>query len=78
MSSLMKVFKVVEVDVPNLGSLIREARLNDRRSLKEICDSVGMTTQNWYRIEKGQQSLPINQLRAIEKVLNQDFGVTFD
>lgn len=74
----VRVTKELGVDVPGLGEKIREARLSDRRSLKEICDLVGMSTMNWYRIEKEKQSLPLEQLRKIEAVLGVNFGVTLE
>jgi transcriptional regulator with XRE-family HTH domain len=77
-SSQMKVTKTTTLDVPGLGARIKAAREADTRSLTSICQRVGMTTMNWYRIEAEQQSLPIETLRKIEQVLNVDFGVSFD
>lgn len=74
----VRITKEIGVEVPGLGELIREARLDDRRSLKTICDEIGMSSQNWYRIEKEQQSLPIETLRKIEAVLGVDFGVKIE
>jgi transcriptional regulator with XRE-family HTH domain len=51
------------------------ARLCDRRSLREICDAVDMSPQNWYRIEKEQQTMSLELLRKIESVLNVNFDV---
>ncbi len=74
----VRITKEIGVEVPGLGERIREARLDDRRSLKAICDAVGMSSQNWYRIEKEKQSLPIETLRKIEEVLGVDFGVKIE
>lgn len=74
----VRITKEIGVEVPGLGERIRDARLADRRSLKSICDAIGMSSQNWYRIEKEQQSLPIETLRKIEEVLNVDFGVKIE
>ena len=71
----VRITKEIGVEVPGLGERIRDARLSDRRSLKSICDAIGMSPQNWYRIEKEQQSLPIETLRKMEEVLGVDFGV---
>jgi transcriptional regulator with XRE-family HTH domain len=71
----VRVTKELGVEVPGLGEKIRQARLSDRRSLKNICDTVGMSTMNWYRIEKEKQSLPLEQLKKIEEVLGVNFGV---
>lgn len=57
----VRVTKELGIEVPGLGEKIRQARLGDRRSLKDICDAVGMSTMNWYRIEKEKQSLPLEQ-----------------
>lgn len=74
----VRVTKELGIEVPGLGEKIRQARLADRRSLKDICDAVGMSTMNWYRIEKEKQSLPFEQLRKIEDVLGVNFGVQIE
>jgi transcriptional regulator with XRE-family HTH domain len=75
----MKVKKVLEIEVPDLGSRIRKAREADSRSLAEICRQVPMTTMNWYRIEAEEtKALPIETLKRMEEVLGVDFGVRFD
>jgi len=78
MSQTMRVIKRTEVEVPGLGRKIREARLGDSRSLKDICDQVGMSSMNWYRIEAESQSLPLETLRRIESVFSIDLGVSID
>jgi transcriptional regulator with XRE-family HTH domain len=76
---LMKVKKVIEIEVVGLGSRIRQAREADSRSLAEICRQIPMTTMNWYRIEaESTKALPIETLRRIEEVLGVDFGVKFE
>lgn len=78
-SLVMKVKKVLEIEVPDLGSRIRKAREADSRSLAEICRQVPMTTMNWYRIEAEEtKALPIETLKRMEEVLGVDFGVRFD
>ena len=75
----MRVRQTREREVPQLGRKIKEAREKDPRSLTDICQLVGMTTSNWYRIEKEETKvLPEETLRNIEKVLNMNFGVNFD
>ena len=75
----MRVRQTREREVPHLGRKIKEAREKDPRSLTDICQLVGMTTSNWYRIEKEETKvLPEETLRSIEKVLNINFGVNFD
>lgn len=79
MTTLMKVRRVTEIEIPSLGKKIKRAREQDPRSLVEICQIVGMTTSNWYRIEKEvTKFLPIETLQKIEEVLGIDLGVNFD
>ncbi len=75
---LMKVRKVIEIEVMGLGSRIRQVREADSRSLAEICRQIPMSTMNWYRIEAEEtKALPIETLRRIEFVLDVEFGVEF-
>ena len=75
----MKITKKISMEVPGLGEKIKQARLADRRSLSSICKEVGMSAQNWYRIEKDLPTyLNIETLQKIEEVLGVDLGVSFD
>ncbi len=75
----MVVRKTIDIEVPDLGERIKQARLSDPRSLTEICRQIPMSTMNWYRIEDHTtKALPIETLRKIEEVLGVDFGVRFD
>lgn len=74
----MEVVKTVKVNVPLLNEKIKEARKRDSRSITQICALVGMTAANWYRIESGKQSIPLETLQKIESVLGTSFGVNFD
>ncbi len=75
----MKVRKVIEIEVPELGSRIRQVREADSRSLAEICRQMPMSTMNWYRIESEEtKALPVETLQRIEEVLGVNFGVKFD
>ena len=77
--ALMKVRKIIDIEVSGLGEKIKEARERDRRSLAEICRQLDMSTMNWYKIEAEEtKALPVETLRKIEKVLQVDFGVSFD
>lgn len=71
----MKLVERVEVEVAGLGEKIKKARKKDERSLKALCDAVGMSSQNWYRIEQEKQELTLGTLRKIELVLGVSFGV---
>jgi predicted transcriptional regulator len=74
----MKLTKLLSIDAPGLGEQIKKAREADPRALTTICRLVGMSTQNWYRIEREEQSLPIETLQKIEQVLGVAFGYQFD
>ena len=74
----MKVYKTITIEVPNLGPKIQEARSKSTLPLEQICRQINMSRTNWYRIEKEEQSLPIETLRKIEEILEVDFGVSFD
>ena len=77
--TLMKVRKVIDKEVPNLGTRIKIAREADKRPLTELCAQIPMTTMNWYRIESGEtKALPFETLKRIEEVLGVSFGVDFD
>lgn len=74
----MRVFKTVAVDVPDLPDKIKQAREADPRSIREICRQLEMSTTHWYRIEKGEHSMPIETLRNIERVLGVNLDVVID
>lgn len=72
----MKVIRTTIIEIPNLGEKIKAARENDNRSLTKICQLVGMTTSNWYRIEKEDtKALPEETLVKIQEVLKIDLGI---
>jgi transcriptional regulator with XRE-family HTH domain len=71
----MRVEKTIVIEVKNLGDRIRAARKADPRSLAVLSKAAGMSPANWYRIEEEQQTLPIETLRRMEKVLSKDFEV---
>jgi transcriptional regulator with XRE-family HTH domain len=75
----MKVVKEIEVDVPDLGVRIKEARENDPRSLRAIAKAAGMSATNWLRIEEeNNKTLPLKTLKTIQNVLGVSFGVEID
>ena len=78
MPSAMQIVKTVVKEAPGLEEKIKQARLNDRRTLTKICAEAGMSTQNWYRIESGAQAIPIETLEKMQSALGVDFGVRFE
>lgn len=75
----MIVRKITDTKVPELGKKIKEARLDDKRSLAQICREIPMSPVNWYKIESEEtKALPIETLRRIEQVLGIDLDVHID
>ena len=79
MGSQMQVKKVVEqiLEVPGLGSRIKDARQRSKESLVKLCEKAGISRQYWYGIESESinHPLPLGTLRAIESVLGTSFNV---
>lgn len=82
MTASVKVVKTIEVECPGLGDRIKEGRELAKRerglTITQVAAAAGMSVQNWYRIEKERQTLPLETLRLIEQVLGIDLGVNFD
>jgi len=74
----MQVVSSKVFTVKGLGQKIKVAREADPRPLTTICKIMNMSSNNWYRIEKELQALPIETLRKIETVLGVDFGVSLE
>jgi transcriptional regulator with XRE-family HTH domain len=74
----MRIRQVREIEIEGLGERIKQARLDSRKSLEQICDEVGVSRTYWYDIEKEtvRGALSIENLRKIEEVLGVEFGVT--
>ncbi|PMB01054.1 transcriptional regulator [Fischerella thermalis CCMEE 5273] len=75
----MRIRQVKEIDIKGLGDRIKQARLDSKKSLEQICDEVGVSRTYWYDIEKEtlKGALSIENLRKIEEALEVDFGVEF-
>ncbi|MBP0018940.1 MAG: helix-turn-helix transcriptional regulator [Cyanobacteria bacterium SBLK] len=75
----MEVERTRRVKPEGLGQRIKQARQNDLRTMKELCERANLTPTHWYDIEKENvKILPEETLRRIEAVLGIDFGVNFD
>ena len=74
----MQITSTKTFTVLGLGNKIRLAREADPRPLTTICQEIDMSSNNWYRIEKELQTIPLETLRKIETVLGVDFGVNLD
>lgn len=65
-----------EIDVPELGQRIRDARHESGRTITQLAAEADISVANWYAIEQERiKVLPIATLRRIEQVLKVDFGV---
>ncbi|NEZ67822.1 XRE family transcriptional regulator [Leptolyngbyaceae cyanobacterium CCMR0082] len=81
MVAVVKVQRIIEVDVPGLGGQIKSARQRKQQegmTMTALASAVGMSVQNWYRIEKETQTLTEEVLIKIENALDVSFGVKFD
>lgn len=72
----MLICKTLQVDVPDFGQRVKDARMASPLSLTEICAAAKMSVSNWYRVENNQvKALPFETLQNIEKALGVDFGI---
>lgn len=79
LETAMKVRQTKEIEVPNLGERIREARKASGKTLNQICAQIGYSREYWNTIEKERLgSISIETVRSIESLLNIDLGVKFD
>lgn len=63
-----------EIDVPELGQRIREARHSCGRTITQLAAEADISVANWYAIEQERvKVLPINTLQRIEQVLGVKF-----
>ncbi len=74
---LMKVG--LEINVPDLGQRIRDARHKTGRTITQLAAEADISVANWYAIEQERvKVLPLTTLRRIEQVLKFDFGISCD
>ena len=65
-----------EIDVPELGQRIRDARHESGRTITQLAAEADISVANWYAIEQERiKVLPLPTLRRIEQVLGIEFGV---
>lgn len=65
-----------EIDVPDLGQRIRDARHRSGRSITQLAYEADISVANWYAVEQERiKVLPLTTLRRIEQVLGVDFEV---
>ena len=80
LATKMRVRQIKEIEVEGLGKRIKEARLDCKKTLDQICSEVRVSRTYWYDLEKEtlKGALSIENVRKIEEALKIDFGVSFD
>lgn len=74
----MKVRKTIDVEVPDLAERIAAARKASDLPMTQLAAKAGMSTANWYRLERGESKVvPLETLQAIEAALGVKLGVEF-
>ncbi len=75
----VKIRRYQEVEVPNFGKRLKEARTADGRSAQLLATLAGISIGYWYQLEKEDREwISEKVLRSIESVLGVDFEVHFD
>lgn len=78
----MKVRRIVklEIEIPNLGQKIKQAREADPRSVTKLAKTVGISRNYWYQLEAEAVlgGVAEDTIKKIEAVLNADFNIKFD
>lgn len=77
-TSIVKVRRYQEIDVTDFGERLKQARIMDGRSVQVLATLAGISVGYWYQLEKEDREwISESVLRAIESVLNINFGVKF-
>lgn len=77
-TSIVKVRRYQEIDVTDFGERLKQARTEDGRSVQVLATLAGISVGYWYQLEKEDREwISESVLRAIESVLNINFGVKF-
>jgi transcriptional regulator with XRE-family HTH domain len=78
----VKVRQIVkrEIEIPDLGRKIKQAREASKRPLTELARDAGISRQYWYQLEEEAiiGGVAYETLQKIEEVLEIDFGVNFE
>lgn len=76
---IVKVRRYQEIEVPDFGERLKKARIEDGRSVQVLATLAGISVGYWYQLEKEDREwISEDVLRAIESVLNLDFGAQFN
>lgn len=75
----VKVRRYQESEISDFGEKLKAARIADGRSVQILATLAGISTGYWYQLENEQRSWVSEAVvKAIESVLDTDFGVSFD
>ena len=78
----MKVRRIIklEIEIPNLGQKIKQAREADPRSVTKLAKTVGISRNYWYQLEAEAVlgGVAEDTIKKIETVLDTDFNIKFD
>ena len=75
----MKVRRYQEIDVTDFGERLKQARIEDGRSVQVLATLAGISVGYWYQLEKEDREwISEEVLRSIESVLDLNFGALFD
>lgn len=74
----MKVRKYQEIEIPDFGKRLKEAREKDGRSVQLLATLAGISVGYWYQLEKEDREwISSEVLNGIESVLGISFGALF-
>jgi transcriptional regulator with XRE-family HTH domain len=78
----VKVRRIIklEIDIPELGERIKQAREASGRPVTQLAKEAGISRNYWYQLEAEAVlgGMAEETLRKIEEVLGVDLGVQFD
>lgn len=68
----------IEVEVPELPELLKEALKKSGKSVSALCGEVDISRTYWYRLVGGREyAIAEDALRKIETALKTEFNVDF-
>lgn len=74
----MAVMRVIrEYEIEGLGDRIRRERKACDKSITMLSAECGMTTANWYRVEKEDGAVPEETLEKMQKALGVNLDLPF-
>ena len=72
----MRVVIRQDVEIKDLPQQLEEAFKLSGLTVKALCEQADISQSYWYRLRNGEEeTISLEKLRLLEKVLNQDFGV---